>query len=117
MKKKNEIEQELDQKEFENELDRDLSHQYQKIKVHEKLLEGKNPYVIGMINFFGTLFFTLGVYLALKFLYIRVSMGFLSKAFILIDPVVYIGSFGLSVVAVIKKKSPLDTFLDRVSQF
>ena len=113
MKKKNDIEKELDQKEFENELDRDLSDQYQKIGTREKFLEDKNPYVIGAINFFGTLFFTVGFYLAVKLLFLRFAMEFLANVYAILDPLVYGISLVLAIVAVIRKESPLDTLLNR----
>jgi hypothetical protein len=43
MRKKNKIEQELDRKKFENEIVWGVNSQYQRIKVHEKMYEDKNP--------------------------------------------------------------------------
>lgn len=113
MRKKNKIEQELDQKEFENDLGKDLNLEYQKIDNHESLLRDKNKYVIAAINFFGTLFFPLVIYIGFKFLVRYFTAGYGSGIFTILDPLVYGVLLSLAIIAVVKKKSPLDYLLQR----
>lgn len=112
MKKRNEIEQELDQKELENEIGKDLASQYNRREAEEKLLEGKSIYVIGAINFFGTLFFSLVFYFIVRWIFNYMTMGYASGIFAILNPLAYGISIVMSVAAVIKKKSPLDKILD-----
>lgn len=113
MRKKNKIEQELDKKEFENDLGKDLHLEYQKIDNHESLLRGKNKYAIAAINFFGTLFFPLIIYIGIKIMVRNSTAGFGSGIFTVLDPLVYGVLLSLAVIAVVKKKSPLDYLLQR----
>lgn len=113
MKKKNEIEQELDQKEFENELGRDLSSQYKSIDVLEKLHENKNPYVIGVMNFFSTLFFFEIFYLLVKFLINVFTVGFTAGFFATMDPFIHLAVLILCITSVVKKRSAVEVVIYR----
>lgn len=112
MKKKNEIEQKLDEKEFESELQRHLSLENRKNDSKEAFLKDKNIYVIGAINFFGTLFFSLGFYILAKIAIKWYSLGYLGDFFLVLDPIVYGIALSLAIIAVVKKQSPLDRIID-----
>ncbi|MAO64449.1 MAG: hypothetical protein CL666_05570 [Balneola sp.] len=113
MRKKNDIETELDQKEFENEINRDLSHQYNKIEVKEKLTEGKNPYVLGGMNFFVTLVILEIFYWVVKANVNFFTLGFSLEFFGTLDPFIHIAILVLCVNSVIQKRSVLDSIIDR----
>ncbi len=112
MKKKNEREQELDQKEFENELDRDLSHQYDKLNVKEKFFEGKNKFVIGAMNFFSTLIFFGLFYWLVKYNINYFTYGFTSEFFETMDPFIHLAVLILSINSVIQKRSAVEGIID-----
>lgn len=112
MKRKNEIEQKLDEKEFESELQRYLSHKDRKNDFREAFLKDKNPYVIAALNFFGTAFIILVFYWMIRFSIRVYSLGFLGDFFFVLDPLVYGVAIALGIIAVIKKKSPLDYILN-----
>lgn len=57
MRKKNEIEQKLDEKQLEADLHRELNSQYSNIEILKKFYKNKNHYVLGVMNFFFTLIF------------------------------------------------------------
>jgi hypothetical protein len=113
MKKKNEIEQELDQKEFENELARDLGHQYDKIGVKEKLTEGKSPIVIGAMNFFVTLIFFEAFYWVIKININFFTLGFTLNFFSMLDPIMHLAFLIVSIHSVFAKKSAADVIIDK----
>lgn len=113
MKKKNEIEQELDRKEFENEINRDLSSQYQRINVHEKMHEDKNPYVIGAMNFFSTLFFFEIFYWLVKSLINSFTLGYTGGFFGTMDPFIHLAVLILSISAVVQKRSAVEVVIER----
>lgn len=113
MKKKNEIEQELDQKEFENEIGRDLHSQYQRIEVKEKMHEDKNPFLIGAMNFFSTLFFFGLLYFLVKLNLNYYTLGFTIGFFNLMDPFIKLAILFLSVNSVIQKRSAVEVVIDR----
>lgn len=113
MKKKNKIEQELDQKEFENELGRDLSSQYKSIDVLEKMHENKNPYVIGAMNFFSTLFFFELFYWLVKRLVNALTLGFTVDFFMTMDPFIHLAVLILCITSVVKKRSAVEVVIDR----
>lgn len=113
MKKKNKIEQELDEKEFENEINRDLSSQYQRINVYEKMHEDKNPYVIGAMNFFSTLFFFELFYWLIKIILNYFTLGFTLGFFETMDPFIHLAVLILCITSVVKKRSAVDVVIDR----
>lgn len=113
MKKKNEIEQELDRKEFENEIGRDLKSQYQRIEVHEKMHEDKNPYLIGAMNFFSTLFFFELLYFLLRRVINGFSLGFTTDFFTIMDPFIHLAILILCIMSVIQKRSAVEVVIDR----
>lgn len=113
MKKKNKIEQELERKEFENEINRDLSSQYQRIHVTEKLQEDKNPYVLGLMHFFSTLIFFEVFYWLVKWNFNFFTLGFTISVFDVLNPFVHFVVLILSVQAVIKKRSAVEVVIDR----
>lgn len=113
MKKKNKIERELDRKEFENEIGRDLHSQYQRINVHEKMHEDKNPYFIGAMNFFFTLFFFGLLYFLVKLILNYFTLGFTIGFFELMDPFIHLAILILSISSVIHKRSAVEFVIDR----
>ncbi|MBD3615558.1 MAG: hypothetical protein HUJ22_03220 [Gracilimonas sp.] len=113
MKKKNKIEQELDRKEFENEIGRDLSSQYKSIEAHEKMHKDKNPYVIGAMNFFSTLFFFEFLYWMIKLNVNFFTYGFTVSFFARMDPFFHLAVLILCIYAVIQKKSVVEIVIDR----
>lgn len=117
MKNENKIQRKLKQKEFENELHKDLKLEHQRQKAQESLYQNKNPYVIGLINFFGTLFLGFGFYFAVRMGVNYISGGFLHSVFAVLNPVMYVLIIGAAVVAVVRKKSPLDSLLNIWARF
>ncbi|MEX0844037.1 MAG: hypothetical protein WD022_02105 [Balneolaceae bacterium] len=113
MKKKNKIEQELDRKEFENDINRDLSSEYRRRDIFEKMHEGKNPYVIGGMNFFSTLLFFEVFYWLIKTLINSFTLGFTAIYFEIMDPFIHIAVLILSLSSVIKKRSAVEVVIDR----
>lgn len=113
MKKKNKIEQELDRKEFENEIGRDLSTQYRKIDVDEKLIEGKNPYVLGFLHFISTFIFFELLYWLVKTNINFFTLGITLTVFEKLTPFIHLAVLILSINAVIMKKSVVDVIIDR----
>lgn len=113
MKKKNEIEQELDKKEFEKELRRDLDSKYNRVKVEELFYQGKNKYVIGAIHFFSTLIFFEAFYWVVTAFINAFTLGYSQPIFATLSPFVHAGIFILSVSSVVKKKSAVEVVVDR----
>lgn len=113
MKKKNEREQELDEKEFENELDRALSSEYREIESRERLYEGTNPWIIGALNFFSTLVFFEIAYWVGHVFFNTVTFGYTRSYFEVLGPVVHMGILALSIHAVIRKKSYVEWVVDK----
>lgn len=113
MRKKNEIEQELDEKELEAELHRNLNSQYTRIEVLEKLYEDKNPYVIGFMNFFFTLFFFEILFFLIRYLINFMTLGFSAQIFSTLSPFVHIAILMIGLASVIKRKSAVDVVIDR----
>lgn len=113
MRKKNDIETELDQKEFENEIKRDLSDQYNSIEVKEKLTEGKNPYVLSAMNFFVTLVIFEILYWLIKANVNYFTFGFSVDFFGAMDPFIHLVILLLCVLSVLNKRSVLDSIIDR----
>jgi acetylglutamate synthase len=107
MKKKNEIEQELDRKEFENEVGRDLASQYQKIEVEEKLTQGKNKYVIGAMNFFSTFVFFEVFYWCVSTIVNYVTFGLTTGFFMQLSIFVHTAILVLAIYSLITHKSPI----------
>lgn len=115
---------ELAKKELEFQIGRDLRIEDEKRKVAEKALENKNPFILGAVNFFGTMFFGYLAFGIIKFCFFRlrvlVSTLYPNTAFLKyldVDSVVYVDTFfsvfhvaiwGISLIAVVRKKSPLD---------
>ncbi len=113
MKKKNEIEQDLDQKEFENELSRDLSSEYNRINVQQKQLEGKNVYVIAAMHFFSTLIFFEALYWVLKWNINYFTLGTTINFFSQLSPFVHVAILILSIHAIFVSRSAVDVFIDK----
>lgn len=112
MKSKNKIEQDLDQKEFENDLNRDLKSEYYRIDVHRKQLEGKNIYLIGAMHFFSTLIFFEVLYWVLKWNINYFTLGTTVEFFSTITPFVHVAILFLSAHAVMVSRSAVDVFID-----
>ncbi len=109
---------ELSRKELEFQVGRDLKIEDRKREVTEKALEDKNPIILGCINFFGTMFFGYGIFVLLKFglnrfLFLIPSMFVDTTLIDAFFALFHILIWGMSVIAVIRKKSPFDDLLDR----
>lgn len=107
MKRKNEIEQELDQKEFESEIHRDLDSQYRKIDVEEQFYKDKNVVVIGVINFLSTLVVFEVLYWLLKTLTNFFTAGILIPFFAQMNPFIHLAIIILGIHALITRKSAI----------
>lgn len=99
---------ELEKKELEFQLGRDLRLEDEKRNVNEKALEDKSPFILGCINFLGTM--VLG-YVA--FILVKMSLArFLAYTPEVIPNVIFavfhVAIWGISIIAVVRKKSPLD---------
>ncbi|MDZ7807082.1 MAG: hypothetical protein U5K71_08190 [Gracilimonas sp.] len=113
MRKKNEIEQELYKKELEADLHKDLKSQFYRIEVLEKFYEDKNPYLIGLMNFILTFFFFEILFFLIRYVVIGFTLGFAVKFFSVISPFVHIAILILCITSVIKKRSAVETVIDR----
>lgn len=113
MKKKNKIEQELDQKEFENELTRDLTGQYHKIEVEEKFREGTNKYVLAALHFFSTFLFFQVLYMLIKWNLNYLTLGYTISFFQVLNYFVQAGILYLSIDAILKKRSAVEVVINR----
>lgn len=113
MRKKNEIEQKLDEKELESDLYRDLNSEYSRIDVFERFYEDRNPYVIGAMNFFSTLFFFEVLFLLVRNLTINLTLGFTAEFFSVLSPFVNVSILIVSIVSVIKRRSAVEVVIDR----
>ncbi|GAB5408423.1 MAG: hypothetical protein BalsKO_07880 [Balneolaceae bacterium] len=102
---------ELARKELEFQLGRDLRIEDEKRKVNENALKDKSPFIVGCINFLGTM--VLG-YVA--FILVKMSSArFLAYTPEVIPNVIFAVShvviWGISIIAVVRKKSPFDNWL------
>lgn len=108
MKKKTDIERQLEQKEFEKGIERDLKSEYENIHFQHLLDRNYHPVGLAAINFFGTL-----IVCEILFWVIRrgTSMVLMAVPSILTDgiyPAIHVCIVGLSILAIILKRSPLD---------
>lgn len=113
MRKKNEIEQKLDEKELESDLHKDLNSQYSRIEVLEKFYEDKNPYVLGLMNFFSTLFFFELLFILIRSLVNNMTLGFTVGFFSKLSPFVHFAILILCIASVIKRRSAVEVVIDR----
>jgi hypothetical protein len=104
---KNEIEQDLDEKEFENEIGRDLASQYNQLTNQEKLMEGKNKYAIGALHFFTTLLFFEVLFWLITTLANRMTLGFTVSFFEQLSPFIHLAIFILAIYSAFTLKSPI----------
>jgi hypothetical protein len=104
---KNEIEQELDRKEFENEIGRDLASRYHQLSNQEKLMQGKNKYVIGVTHFFVTIAFFEVFYWLMKALVNGISLGFTAPFFELLFPSIHFVFLIMAIYSAYSLKSPI----------
>ena len=91
---------ELERKEMEYQVGRDLKHKYDRIEAFEKILKNKNPWVIGAINFFGTLVICYFPYFAFS-LFIDFGMA---------GTILQIGFWVIAFISLIQKRSFLERF-------
>lgn len=113
---KNKLEQELKQKEFENEIERDLNLKYAEQNHHERMHAGKNKYVLSAVYFFGTLVVCYFIYIItiviINTLFGAV-LGYLGVYYSLFKIFVHAAIFILATVSAVKRKSVLDEYIDR----
>ena len=107
---------ELAKKEMEFEVGRDLKQGYEKMDFREKLFQNKSPQIIVAINFFGTLLIGYLLFLGLKIIIMLTNYyfsGFIPEEFSsTFFPTLHVVIWGLSVIAVARRRSPYDDFLD-----
>ncbi len=113
MKKKNEREQELDQKEFEKDLHQDLTGQYRRIDVDEKLHKGKNKFAIAAMNFFSTVLCFEVFYWLIKTNVNFITLGYTVDFFKILAPIIHAAILIVSIYAVKKRRSAVDIILER----
>lgn len=113
MRKKNEIEQKLDEKELASDLQRDLNSEYSRIDILEKFYEDRNPFVIGAMNFFSTLFFFEILFLLVRSLINFMTLGFMVGFFSVLSPYVHVAILILSIVSVFQRRSAVEVVIDR----
>ncbi|MEX0719203.1 MAG: hypothetical protein WD059_00960 [Balneolaceae bacterium] len=114
---KNKIEQELDQKEFEKDLGKDLKLESERLDIQEKLYAGRNKYSIAAIHFFGTLFISYFMLIVLRMAYnmfFGTAFAMLGVSFAWMNPFIHGAIWVGAVVSVYQKRSVLDTILDRI---
>ncbi|MEQ8525777.1 hypothetical protein [Gracilimonas sp.] len=107
MKRKNEIEQELDQKEFENDIGRDLAQEYRKIDIEEKLRQDANKYVVGLMYFITTLVFFEGLWWLISTSMAKMTVGFLGAFFSAMTPFMHISFLIMAIYSAFTWKSPI----------
>ena len=112
MKRKNKVEQELDQKEFENQLERDLSSEYEQRSIREKLREGTNPYVLGLMHFLSSFLFFQVLYFLIKWNLNFFTIGATVTLFANIDLIVQVIIMGISLDSIRRKRSAVDFVID-----
>ncbi|WP_421774825.1 hypothetical protein [Gracilimonas sp.] len=107
MKRKNEIEQELDQKEFENDIGKDLAQQYRKLSIEEKLRENANKYVVGIMYFTTTIIFFEVLWWLVSTLFSRITLGFLEAFFTTMTPYMHVAFLIMAISSAFTWKSPI----------
>ncbi|MGN8226633.1 hypothetical protein [Gracilimonas sp. BCB1] len=107
MKKKNEIEQELDQKEFENDIGKDLAQQYRKLNIEEKLREDANKYVVSLLYFTSTLVFFEVLWWLLSAILVPITLGILGAFFETMTPFMHVAFLIMAISSAFTWKSPI----------
>lgn len=107
MKRKNEIEQKLDQKEFENDIGRDLAQQYRRLNIEEKFREDANKYVVGMMYFLTTIIFFELLWWLVSASLSRLSLGFLEAFLVEMTPVMHVTFLIMAIYSAFTWKSPI----------
>ena len=110
MKEKNEIEKELDRKEFENSLNRTLSSQERQRETAERMNSNYHPVGLALMNFFGTYIICYFMLMIVKW-FIGPFLSFVPGGGGLFSKLSHLLILGLSIAAVIMKKSPLDRWI------
>lgn len=107
---------ELDEKEFENEIARDLRLESQKQGIREIREEDENKYVVAAILFFGTMAisyaFLFGAKMMFNFL-LGPVLGMTGINLDWINPFLHAIVWIASIVSVVQKRSVLDLLIDR----
>ncbi|MEP1150641.1 MAG: hypothetical protein ABJH08_02830 [Balneola sp.] len=111
MSNKNKIEKELDQKEFESDIERQLRNQELNLEYEEKLNSNYHPLAIMAVNFFGNLMIGYILFFIVKW-FVRQILGFMSSElvsglFLLFHVIIW----GMAVIGVVTKTSPWNRFL------
>ncbi len=106
-------------KEMEFELGRELSQSFRVIDNYERLREGKNPYVLHSLNFFGTLGILYALYFIILFK-VKIFFQFFFGITInygtyvrLVQVLFWIAAFG----SLFTRKTVLDYLLDKFTRF
>lgn len=109
-------ENELRQKEFENDLSRDLNLASSKQDHEELKFRDQNKYVVTAIYFFGTLFFGYFIFFMVRYMFNVVfgtAVGFFGLDLTLIYIPIHAAIFILAVISAVKKRSMIDQILFR----
>tara|TARA_R110002124_G_scaffold80533_9_gene213140 strand:+ start:7820 stop:8158 length:339 start_codon:yes stop_codon:yes gene_type:complete len=111
MKRKRRIEQELNQKEFESDIERELRTQELEKEYEEKLNRDYHPLELAAINLFGNLMIGYILFFIFKW-FIGPALGFLSSELIQgIFTIFHVLIWGMAIIGVVIKKSPWNRFL------
>ena len=109
MKEKNEIEKELDRKEFENSLKKTLGTQERQLESEERMNGNYHPVGLALVNFFGTYVICYFMVLVAR-LFVAPIIPFVPGRGGL-STILHLIILGISLAAVIMKKSPLDRWI------
>src|SRR5690554_3402592 len=113
---KNKLEQELKQKEFENEINRDLNLENSKQEYHERFHAGYSTFEITAIYFFGTLIVSYFIYFVAGYIFkmlFGTAIGFLGIDPTLITIPIHAAIFIIATISAVKKRSILDDIFSR----
>lgn len=108
---KSKIEEELNEKEFESDIEKNLRVQELEREQREKLDEEYHPLVLMAINLFGNLMIGYILFFIVKW-FMGQILGFMSSEFVSgIFLLFHIAIWGMAIIAVVTKKSPWNRFL------
>lgn len=116
---KNKIQQELDRKEFENDIGKDLKLMYEELDAKEKFYANHNKYTVAAFHFFGTLIVCYITFYGLKLLFnvfFGTALAMLGISFAWLTPLIHGAIWVASVYSVYRRRSVLDDLIDRIAR-
>lgn len=114
---KNKLERELEQKEFENQIKRDLKIESEIVEYQERSHRYKNKYIISATYFFSTLFICYLFFFMARIIFnfmFGMAVGFMGIDLGWIAIPVHAAIWIIAVTSAIKRKSVLDNILHRI---